>query len=36
MHRRVLWAPAIQINYDFHLDLDDRKMDSLLDEYRNR
>lgn len=30
------WAPAIQINYDFHLDVDDRKMDNLLDEYRSR
>lgn len=30
------WAPAIQINYDFHLDVDDGKMDNLLDEYRSR
>ena len=28
------WAPAIQINYDFHENLTPDSMDSLLDDYR--
>src|SRR5437588_4286693 len=27
------WAPAIQVNYDFHLDVTKEKMDQLLSEY---
>ena len=30
------WAPAIQVNYDFHDDLTPSKVDDLLAEYRNR
>jgi NADH-quinone oxidoreductase subunit E len=30
------WAPAAQVNYDFHENLTAEKMDSILDEYRNR
>lgn len=29
------WAPAIQVNYDFHDDLTPAKVDDLLAEYRN-
>jgi NADH-quinone oxidoreductase subunit E len=28
------WAPAIQVNYDFHENLTVEKMDRLLDEYK--
>jgi NADH-quinone oxidoreductase subunit E len=30
------WAPAIQINYDFHENLTPEKMDKLLDEYKKK
>ncbi|MEO8725802.1 MAG: NAD(P)H-dependent oxidoreductase subunit E [Acidobacteriaceae bacterium] len=30
------WAPAIQVNYDFYLDVTDRQMDKLLDDYRRK
>ena len=30
------WAPAAQVNYDFHEHLTPEKMDSLFEEYRNR
>ena len=30
------WAPAIQVNYDFHENLTVEKMDTILDEYKNR
>ena len=28
------WAPAVQINYDFHENLTPESMDSLLNDYR--
>src|SRR5208283_2466109 len=28
------WAPAIQVNYDFHENLTNAKMDQILDEYK--
>jgi NADH-quinone oxidoreductase subunit E len=28
------WAPAVQVNYDFHEELTPATMDTLLDEYR--
>ncbi len=28
------WAPAVQVNYDFHENLTPESMDSLLDDYR--
>lgn len=28
------WAPAVQVNYDFHENLTPEKMDGVLDEYR--
>jgi NADH-quinone oxidoreductase subunit E len=28
------WAPAAQVNYDFHENLTNMKMDQILDEYR--
>jgi len=28
------WAPAVQVNYDFHDDLTPAKMDAVLDTYR--
>ena len=28
------WAPAAQVNYDFHENLTEEKMDKVLDEYR--
>jgi NADH-quinone oxidoreductase subunit E len=28
------WAPAVQVNYDFHENLTAEKMDKVLDEYR--
>jgi NADH-quinone oxidoreductase subunit E len=30
------WAPAVQVNYDFHENLTADKMDKVLEEYRNR
>jgi NADH-quinone oxidoreductase subunit E len=30
------WAPAIQVNYDFHENLTNAKMDQVLDEYRKK
>ena len=30
------WAPAAQVNYDFHENLTPEKMDGVLDEYRKR
>jgi NADH-quinone oxidoreductase subunit E len=30
------WAPAVQVNYDFHENLTAEKMDKVLDEYRRK
>jgi len=30
------WAPAVQVNYDFHENLTDESMDKVLDDYRTR
>jgi NADH-quinone oxidoreductase subunit E len=30
------WAPAVQINYDFHENLTPQKMDEVLQQYRER
>ncbi|MGH9568228.1 MAG: NADH-quinone oxidoreductase subunit NuoE [Candidatus Angelobacter sp.] len=30
------WAPAVQVNYDFHENLTPEKMDAVLDDYRKR
>lgn len=30
------WAPAAQVNYDFHENLTNAKMDQVLDEYRTK
>jgi NADH-quinone oxidoreductase subunit E len=30
------WAPAAQVNYDFHENLTNAKMDELLDEYKRK
>jgi NADH-quinone oxidoreductase subunit E len=30
------WAPAIQVNYDFHENLTNAKMDQVLDDYRKK
>src|SRR5215470_851839 len=30
------WAPAVQVNYDFHENLTNEKMDGVLDAYRKR
>jgi NADH-quinone oxidoreductase subunit E len=30
------WAPAVQVNYDFHENLTNDKMDAVLDSYRKR
>ena len=30
------WAPAAQVNYDFHENLTNAKMDELLDEYKKK
>jgi NADH-quinone oxidoreductase subunit E len=30
------WAPAVQVNYDFHENLTHGKMEQLLDEYKNK
>jgi NADH-quinone oxidoreductase subunit E len=30
------WAPAVQVNYDFHENLTSAKMDQVLDDYRKK
>lgn len=30
------WAPAVQVNYDFHLNVTPQKMDAILDQYGNK
>lgn len=30
------WAPAVQVNYDFHENLTSAKMDQVLDEYKKK
>jgi NADH-quinone oxidoreductase subunit E len=30
------WAPAMQVNYDFHENLTPEKIDQVLDEYRQK
>jgi len=30
------WAPAVQVNYDFHENLTPEKMDGVLDRYKNK
>jgi NADH-quinone oxidoreductase subunit E len=30
------WAPAVQVNYDFHEELTPEAMDALLDQYRSK
>ena len=30
------WAPAVQVNYDFHENLNATKMDSVLEQYRTK
>jgi len=30
------WAPAVQVNYDFHENLTTAKMDELLDQYKKK
>ena len=30
------WAPAVQVNYDFHENLTPEKMDGVLDDYRKK
>jgi NADH-quinone oxidoreductase subunit E len=30
------WAPAVQVNYDFHENLTNAKIDQVLDEYRKK
>ena len=30
------WAPAMQVNYDFHEKLTEEKVDKILDQYRNK
>ena len=30
------WAPAVQVNYDFHLDVTPEKMDRILDRYEKK
>jgi NADH-quinone oxidoreductase subunit E len=30
------WGPAMQVNYDFHENLDEEKLDRILDEYAAR
>jgi NADH-quinone oxidoreductase subunit E len=30
------WAPAVQVNYDFHENLTAEKLDKVLEEYRNK
>jgi NADH-quinone oxidoreductase subunit E len=30
------WAPAVQVNYDFHLNVTPKTMDAILDDYGNK
>ncbi|MGZ7077213.1 MAG: NADH-quinone oxidoreductase subunit NuoE family protein, partial [Candidatus Angelobacter sp.] len=30
------WAPAVQVNYDFHENLTNDKMDAVLEQYRKK
>ena len=30
------WAPAVQVNYDFHENLTPEKMDKILEQYRQK
>jgi NADH-quinone oxidoreductase subunit E len=30
------WAPAVQVNYDFHENLTPEKMDEVLDGYKKK
>jgi NADH-quinone oxidoreductase subunit E len=30
------WAPAVQVNYDFHENLTNEKMDAVIEQYRRR
>ncbi|MCU1308209.1 MAG: hypothetical protein JWN45_2904, partial [Acidobacteriaceae bacterium] len=30
------WAPAVQVNYDFHENLTPAKMDKVLDQYAKK
>lgn len=30
------WAPAVQVNYDFHLNVSPQKMDEILEQYSNK
>ena len=30
------WAPAVQVNYDFHENLTNAKLDGILDEYKKK
>jgi NADH-quinone oxidoreductase subunit E len=30
------WAPAVQVNYDFHENLTPEKMDKILDDYKRK
>jgi NADH-quinone oxidoreductase subunit E len=30
------WAPAVQVNYDFHLNVTPEKMDKILDDYEKK
>jgi NADH-quinone oxidoreductase subunit E len=30
------WAPAIQVNYDFHDELTPELLDAVLDQYRSK
>jgi NADH-quinone oxidoreductase subunit E len=30
------WAPAVQVNYDFHLDVTPEKMDKILNDYEKK
>ena len=30
------WAPAVQVNYDFHENLTPEKIDEVIEDYRNR
>jgi len=30
------WAPAVQVNYDFHENLTTEKMDAILDDYKRK
>jgi NADH-quinone oxidoreductase subunit E len=30
------WAPAVQINYDFHENLTPERMDKVLEDYRKK